>query len=197
MEDKNILELRRQFAHICFGVIILWAIHFDLLGTSTLLFILILLFLLLYLIKRGVRVYLLYPILTFFERKKHLEKYPGRGLFFFLLGVMLTQIFFPNKQILIASISVLVVGDAVTNLAGRNFGKIKNPLNTKKTVEGTLAGILFSFLVLTLFYSWPIALQSAVIAMIVEIPNIKILGFPVDDNLLIPLMTAAYLSFVV
>nr|HPO06210.1 SEC59/DGK1/VTE5 family protein [Candidatus Gracilibacteria bacterium] len=120
------------------------------------------------------------------ERPEHWQNWPGQGLFFFVLGSWSVLSLFP-RRIAIAAIAVLLVGDAFTNIVGRLWGKIPNPLNRRKTVEGTLAGIVSAFVVLNLFFVWPSALVAAIIGMIVEIPTWKIGKFPVDDNLTIPL----------
>lgn len=186
MFHSHAFEFKRQLAHIFFGVIILWGVHFHFLTVSVLGMGTFMLLSLLMMIKAGIEVPVLYPVLHFFEREDHLKHFPGRGLFFFVLGAFLTLLIFGEK-IAMASLSILLVGDAVTNLAGCHLGKTKNPLNCEKTVEGTVAGILSSFMVCVLFYPVLPSFIASVVAMIVEIPKIYIKKIPVDDNLTIPL----------
>ncbi len=184
--SENVFEFRRQLAHIIFGVLILWGIHFDILTYEVLAVVIIILFFVLLLIKQGIKIPIFYQTLHFFEREKHLEKHPGRGLFFFVLGAFFCVLFF-EKQICMAALSILLIGDSVTNIAGKHIGKVKNPLNEEKTIEGTIAGIIASFLVCILFFPIFPSFITSSIAMIVEIPKLYIGKIPIDDNLTIPL----------
>ena len=186
MFTQRSFEFRRQTAHVLFGVLILWGIHFNIFTKETLAVLTLVCGWMLYLIKQGIQVPLLYDLLHFFERTEHFEKFPGRGLFFFLLGAFFSVLLF-EKTIAMASLSILLVGDAITNVAGHHLGKTENPLNKDKTVEGTIAGIIASWMVCVLFFpSFP-SLIASVVAMIVEIPKLSIKNFPIDDNLTIPL----------
>lgn len=183
------LEFKRQLAHVALGIFLLWGIHFNIftplvLGAGTLVIAFFL-----FLIKKGIHIPIFYPVLCYFERKDHLDAFPGRGLLFFLLGAFLTVSFF-EKHIVMAALSILLVGDAVTNLAGYHFGYIKNPLNKQKTIEGTMAGIVVSFAVCSLFFPFVPSLLTAIIAMIIEIPKLSIGKIPLDDNVTIPLGAA-------
>ncbi len=90
---------------------------------------------------------------------------------------------------------MLSVGDAVCNLAGRHWGRIKTRLNPHKALEGTLAGILFSAPVAWFFvHDWPAAVLSTTVAMFLELPHVSLFGFEIDDNLLIPLATGVGLT---
>jgi len=185
-KNKNMFEFKRQLAHILYGVLILWGIHFNWLNIKILGVLIFILYYLLKQIKKGYKVPIFYKILHFFEREKHLKRYPGRGLFFFTLGAFFTILFF-NKTIALAALSILLLGDAATNVCGRHLGKTPNPLNKNKTIEGTLAGILVSFLVCCLFFTPFPSLITSIVAMIVEVPKVTIKNIPIDDNLTIPL----------
>ena len=191
-EPSKHFEFRRQLAHVCFGVILLWGVHFDLVNMWTMFLLLIVVSFMLYKIKQGKHIPIFSPLLQFFERKKHFERFPGRGLFYFLLGTWVLTLFF-EKLIILASLSILLIGDAVTNVAGNHIGKIKNPLNKKKTLEGTLAGIVASYGVCMLFYPPIISFVAATVAMIIEAPKWKIKKIPIDDNLTIPVSSAVVL----
>lgn len=192
MKEKRSFEFRRQTAHILFGVLILWGMHFALFDAVLLGIFTIVCGVLLFLIKKGVQVPVLYNLLQFFERPEHFEHFPGRGLFFFLLGAFLSNLLFP-ENIATASLAILLVGDAITNIAGHHLGKTKNPLNHDKTIEGTIAGILSSWMVCVLFFPAFPSFITALVAMIVEIPKISIKGIPIDDNVTIPLSAGAIL----
>jgi len=193
MWHAHAFEFRRQLAHITFGVLVLWGIYFDILTVKTLAVGVVVLYYVLWFIKRGFKIPVFYEVLCFFERECHLKEWPGRGMFYFLLGAFLSVLFF-EKNIVYASLAILIAGDSVTNVAGRHLGRIKNPLNHKKTIEGTIAGIIVSFLVCSLFFPYLESFIAAFVAMIIEIPEIKIRGIHLDDNLTIPLAAGLVLT---
>ncbi|PCI24085.1 hypothetical protein COB57_05835 [Candidatus Peregrinibacteria bacterium] len=193
--SKNILEFRRQLAHIFFGVIILWGIHFDLLYPFSLFVFLCIISVILFAIKKGIHVPVFFPVLRYFERKDHLHRFPGRGLFFYLLGALMCMLLYKQKVIVMASLSILLLGDAVSNLAGRHLGKIPHFLNKDKTVEGTLAGIIVSTAVCSLFFPFYPSLLASTVGMIAEIPRIQFWNIPLDDNVSIPVSAGAVLMF--
>ena len=95
-------------------------------------------------------------------------------------------ILFP-QQIALTAIAILAIGDSVTNIVGRYFGEIENPLNPKKTIEGSLVGFFFSLAVASFFVSfWPAFFASAG-AIFVESLRLKIGNLEIDDNIIIPL----------
>ena len=180
------LEIRRQFIHAIYGPILILLYHFYIINLSVILGIIIGGSIASFMVKRK-RLSLLARCLAFFERKHHMEQFPGRGILFFTIGVYLCLLLF-EQQIAYAGIMVLSFGDAISNIIGRHFGKIKTRLNSKKFIEGTFIGILFS--VPTIYFFIPdlsAAIAASTIAMFLEIPNIKIFNFEIDDNILIPL----------
>jgi len=191
------LEFRRQILHIFFGISLISLLKLKILNPKIIFLGLILGLFLILLCKKRCRLPLIYRILNCFERKKHLEVFPGRGIFFYLLGTFLVLILFP-LEIAIAGLAILAFGDAVTNIVGQNFGLVRILFKPKKRIEGTLAGILAGFLGATFFTSLhPIALLVASsLAMLAEIPHFKIFGFSLDDNLLIPLTAGFTLDFI-
>lgn len=103
---------------------------------------------------------------------------------YFAAGVILCLAFFPPPSGYVG-ITVITVGDVVTKMIGKRFGRNVIPFNKPKTVEGTLAGIAVSALIACLYVSPIKALLAASLGMFVEaIPT------PVDDNLLIPLVAS-------
>jgi phosphoserine phosphatase len=79
-------------------------------------------------------------------------------------------------------------GDSAASLFG---GLISTslPFNKGKTWEGSLAGFIFAFLAGSFFVSPWLALAGAAIAMTIEV-----LPLPVNDNVLIPVITGAALT---
>jgi dolichol kinase len=104
------------------------------------------------------------------------------GIYWLFSCIVLLFVF--NVNIAFASILVLAVGDTSASFLGRRIGKVKNPLNHKKTVEGTLAFFSTSLFVAMLFVPTPVALSVAFFAAIIEA-----LPLGVNDNLVVPLST--------
>ncbi|MGO9386964.1 MAG: diacylglycerol/polyprenol kinase family protein [Methanobacterium sp.] len=115
-----------------------------------------------------------------------------RGFAYFFIGIILTLIFFhSNINVANAAILLLVFGDSASNLVGRNFGKIKLPLQEKKTLEGTLAFVVVGFLfALTQVTFYP-AILGALSGAIIEAYS------PIDDNIPIPLLSGLIMSLII
>ena len=180
------LELRRQIIHIIYGPLIVGLYHYGLIDNNLLLGLIVGGAFASYLIKKE-RLTLMAKILSFFERDHHMQQFPGRGILFFTIGAYLCLSLF-EKNIAYAGILILSVGDALTNVVGRHFGRLKTKLNPHKFIEGTFVGILVSIPIAYIFVpNIFAAISAACVAMFLEIPHIKIFGFEIDDNLIIPL----------
>ena len=192
------LEFRRQIFHILFGIILILLLKANILTSEILFFIIIAGIVVIFFCKKNYRIPLIHSFLHFFEREKHLRNFPGRGIFFYLLGSFLVINFF-SKEIAIASIAILAFGDATTNFIGHNFGKIRITFKPKKSIEGTIAGIIAGFLGAYMFCPdlHPLTLLVAsIVAIFSEIPNISFFKFPIDDNLIIPLVSGLTLTLI-
>lgn len=121
------------------------------------------------------------------EREENLDR-PGIQSLYLLLGVFLSYILFEKESVI--GVITLAIGDAFSGLVGYYFGKNKLPYNPKKTLEGSLAFFLSSFLILSVF-TYPFeALLVALVSAIVESLPLRL-----DDNFTIPLISSfiAYL----
>ena len=109
---------------------------------------------------------------------------------YFAFGILLTLTVFPHPASY-AAIAMFCLGDSTASLFG---GLISTalPFNKGKTWEGSLAGFFFAFLAGTFFVSPIYALAGAAIAMTIEV-----LPLPVNDNVLIPLITGAALTLLI
>lgn len=191
----NERELRRQILHILYGITIV-LLHKTEILKLPLMFIII--------VAGGLMSYLVYKkraspvrrLLMLFEREHHLANFPGRGILFFSIGAFLVLWIFQDEvDIAYAGILILSIGDALTNIIGRHWGRLKTKLNPDKYIEGTAIGILASIPIA--YYFVPnllAAFAAACVAMMLEMPNIKIFGFEIDDNLIIPLGASITLS---
>jgi phosphoserine phosphatase len=106
---------------------------------------------------------------------------------YFAFGIVATLLLFPTHAGS-AAIAMFCFGDSAASLFG---GLISTslPFNKGKTWEGSLAGFIFAFLAGSFFVSPWLALAGAAIAMTIEV-----LPLPVNDNVLIPVITGAALT---
>jgi len=105
-----------------------------------------------------------------------------------------------SKDVFIAAVSFLVIGDTVAAIMGQLFGKIRF---FRKTVEGTVSGLVACVVVAVIVCNLPhiptytstlpltIGLVGAVVASIVEA-----LPFEVNDNVIIPILAGAVMQIV-
>ena len=106
----------------------------------------------------------------------------------FVIGSIIVVSFFPLK-IALASMMILSVGDAASHMLGKLLSR--RTYIYLKSLEGTVIGILSGFLVALLFIdNTGTAFAGAFTAMAFEGLNIGI-----DDNLWIPVIAAASMSF--
>jgi len=121
-----------------------------------------------------------------FEREEYLKN-PFRGAFWFYFSCALTLLIFPFP-IASAACCMLAVGDSFSTLFGVRFGRHR--IRRNKTLEGSLACLLSSF-VTGLFFVGPfISLPGAFAAMLAELQT------KLNDNLTIPLVSG-FAMFVV
>lgn len=186
-------EIRRQIIHFIYGPILVFLFEKELLTLPILLGMIIGGAAMSLMIKRE-RLSPFKKVLSLFERDHHMINFPGKGVIFFTIGSFLALWLF-EKHIAYAGILILSFGDGVANLVGRHYGKIKTKLNPDKYIEGTLIGILVSIPVAYYFVpNIAAAISASTIAMFLELPNIKLFNFEIDDNLLIPVGASFTLS---
>jgi len=111
-----------------------------------------------------------------FTKSSHYEA----GSYWLLSSLLILLLF--NINIAYASILILAFGDTAAGFVGRNMGQLKNPLNKKKTIEGSLAFFATSLFAAMLFVSTPTAIIVAFVVAIIESLPLKI-----NDNLTVPL----------
>ena len=80
------------------------------------------------------------PVISWFIKTfdRNDAKFPGEGAVFYVLGCLIVLSIF-EKNIALASIMVLALGDSVATLAGKRFGK--KFLKNNKTVLDSFSGI--------------------------------------------------------
>lgn len=141
---------------------------------------------------------LLYPtmnanilkILSGIYREKEKE-YPST-LIWTLSGAFLTILLFSdNKQVVTLSLLYLTFGDSIAALVGIMFGNLRIG-SRKKSLEGSIAFFLVGFICGIMFFDWKIALTGAVVAS-----SIELLPLPIDDNFVLPIISAGILTAII
>ena len=136
------------------------------------------------LILRGHTIPVISSLVNFVDR---CDPLPGKGALFFVISALLCVILFPKPVVVPALISLAVL-DGIATIAGIRIGRTR--IYNGKSLEGTVAGIVVTFLVLLLVMPVPGALIVAIIAGIIELYS------PVDDNLVIPVSICILLTAV-
>ncbi len=185
----NNFERNRQIFHIFLGLSIVALLKFGFIDKKFILLVIIVGLILSYLSKKT-KIPVIHNLLEKFEREKEIEIFPGKGIIFYFIGVYIALLFFA-KEVAMASVMVLALGDSISHLYGLHLGKIRHPFSDKKFLEGTIAGFVFGFIGALVFLPWHEAFFAALAAMIVESIEIKIGTEQVDDNLIIPFVAGA------
>jgi len=187
-EMKQEIEIRRKILHLVLGVIISGLVFYEILNAYILGALTVLAAIVLFLYKKK-----LVPGLDFlldlFERSEYRKKFPGKGLLFYLLGSTIVVALFP-KDISVASILILAIGDSIPNMVGMYYGRIKRPFSNTKFLEGAIAGMILSFLAVINFVIWYEALAASIVALFLEGIDMKIGLDKIDDNLTVPIFAA-------
>lgn len=111
-----------------------------------------------------------------FEKSTHYEA----GSYWLLSSLLLLLLF--NINIAYAAILILAIGDTAAGFVGRNMGRMKNPLNKKKTIEGSLA-----FFATALFAAMPFVSTQTAIVVAFAVAIVEALPLKINDNLTVPL----------
>ena len=187
--EINSFEWNRQLFHIFLGIALVIFSVYDFIDKKIILITIIIGIFLSYLSKKT-RIPVVYDLLEKFERKEEIEKFPGKGIIFYFIGIYTALLLFP-KDIALASIMVLALGDSISHLYGLHYGKTKHPLSKTKFLEGTIAGFIFGFIGAFVFLPFLEAFFASLAAMIVEAIEMKIGTGQVDDNLIVPIVAGS------
>ncbi|MCF7812573.1 phosphatase PAP2 family protein [Candidatus Gracilibacteria bacterium] len=184
-------EFRRQSFHFVAGflcVFLHWAGFFRLRWIA---FFLIVGLMISYVSQKR-KIPFLHEILQLFDRPRDAQ-FPGRGAFYFLLGVFLTFLIFPVK-IAYAAILILSVGDSLNHLFGTSApGHLCFPWNPRKNCWGVALGIGLGTFAAQFFVPLIPAFLASTIAIMSETVPFRIWRFYVDDNLIVPLLAGGVL----
>ena len=180
-------ELKRQMAHLAFGL--LYALFFSLgyINTGISVLMLIASIALAFFLRR--RRSFVDQIVMLVEREYHFWNVPLKGLIYFILGCTITITYFSFIPAL-AGILILSVTDSIGTLYGKYMGVMKIRWNSNKHMEGPIIGGILSTVMCYSFLPFVPALVASFVGAFIDTINMKILGFEIDDNLVIPIVSA-------
>lgn len=190
------LEFKRQLMHIIVGLTTVALLYYQILSSWAIFLLIVVGLLLSFLVKR-----IHIPIISFFldqvERPEQRSAFPGKGSIFFFIGVLLAVKLF-ERDIALAAIMVLTLGDSISHLFGAQFGSLRNIFNgnSPKLLEGTLMGTLLGFLGALMFVPYLEAIAGSAAAMIAEVIKIDFNEHTLDDNLVVPLVAGTVMLLV-
>ncbi|MBU0981899.1 hypothetical protein KKC94_04380 [Patescibacteria group bacterium] len=187
-------EFKRQIAHFAFGIFYAALFYVGLMDAkvSAILFLGSIAFSLF--LKR--RRKFVDKLVLLLERQKDLYEIPLKGLIFFLLGATLTISLFEFVPAM-CGILVLAISDSIGTLYGKYLGVVKIRWNPDKHMEGPILGGLVAAVALAGFVPLPAALMGAYCGAFLDTLKLRIFGFTIDDNLLIPLVSAGVVSLMI
>ncbi len=180
------LEMRRQAFHIGLGILVVGLLHYKLINATTLFIILTIGFIFSMLTKKY-NIPVISWFLKMFDREK--SNFPGEGAFFMVAGMFLVYGVFP-RNIALAAIMVLTLGDSVAHLLGKGLGKRKFHKNTTKTWLGMVGGLIAGTLGAWVFVPFSLAFIGSLLAMLLEAIELKYMGYTLDDNIFVPVVAA-------
>jgi dolichol kinase len=182
-------EIRRQIAHMLFGLILVVLLLTGL--KEIFFFISIATIIFSFLMFKNVQIPFLSHGLAFFERNNEKDSVRARGLIYYALGATFVAELFPT-DIAVAAILILALGDSCQRLM-QPFGKTKHPLSDKRFIESAVVAGLIAFGAILNFVTWWHGLIAVIIAMLIEAKDMKIGWYKFDDNFLIPVFSALIL----
>jgi membrane-associated phospholipid phosphatase/dolichol kinase len=189
----NFLEFRRQAFHLCTGVCCVFAHWAGILRLRFLAVILIIGLIISFISQRH-KIPVISDILKLFDRARD-KDFPGRGAFYFLLGVFLTFLIFPVK-IAYAAILILSFGDSLNHFISKPFHHCcaSIPWNKNKNILGVGLGVLAGTLAAQFFVPFYAAFLGSAVAIFLETIPFRIRKFYIDDNIFVPLIAGGIIG---
>jgi phytol kinase len=128
-----------------------------------------------------------YKTVGFMLRKHEIHNFTGAT--YLMISTIICIAIFPS-DIAFLALCFLAIGDTLAAVIGISFGKRKL-FGTKKSLEGSIACFVSSFLFGIFFVSPIIAFFGAFAATVAEFSELRF-----DDNIKIPLISGAVMMFV-
>ena len=194
----NKFEFERKIFHIIVGIILATLIYYNYLEYYILLLILILGIAISY-ISRKKNIPIIEWFLMRFDRREH-KNFPGRGVLsiFFAVTILLVLMHFNilSRNVVLASIMIWTFGDSLSAIVGTSYIGRLHPFNKTRYIEGTITGMIGGALTAWLFIPFIPAIIASVIAIGLESIELQLLKHPIDDNILVPLISALVITVV-
>lgn len=123
---------------------------------------------------------------------------PFTGAIWFFFSAGISFLIFP-LDIASASVFMLSIGDSISTLIGKEFGKHK--LIGEKSIEGSIAMFLSNILAIIFLPLFPVILGSLTATLVELLPDTKRLNKLrkrglIDDNLLVPIFSGVVMYIV-
>lgn len=189
------LELKRKIFHILIGITAILLLFYNII-TPLIIFIFLIIGIFASLLSLKIRIPIISWFLNNFEREKDKKNLPGRGVIFAFVGILLVLQLF-EKNIALASLTILTFCDSISLLIGKAFGKTNSILDKKKKIEGTIAGVLISSIFACFFVPFYLGVIGSLTAGVFELLTIKVQDIRIDDNLIIPLSAGTIMFLIV
>ena len=189
------LELLRKIFHIVSILLLLVPLKlFGKFSITILMFLMLLIFFpISYFRIKNKLTYPFWKLLEYVERQQNWETIPGKQAFSLAVGLIIVSLLFSEKELEVAIISTAIY-DGVATIVGKLSGKHKIPF-TKKSVEGTVAGIIINSLFLLLILPvWKSIFISVIVALVELMAKSE--RWYLDDNILIPIVSAITYSLI-
>ncbi len=180
-------EIARQIIHIVLGLATVVLLYFGIISKWFVLGIAIIIAVIFF-IRLKWELPIIDKIISKFERPRKRHHYEGPLAFF--LG-MFAVLFVFEKNTALAGIMIMVLGDSASTIFGRLFGRIRIPWS-RKTIIGSVSGIVFGFLGALLFVPALHAIIASFVAMIVESFDKDLID--INDNILMPVSASAVIA---
>ena len=191
----NHREISRKIVHMLIGITSLLLLINNII-TPLIIFIILIIGTFCSLLSLKYRIPIISFFLDNFERPEEKTKLPGKGIILAVVGSLLALQLF-ERNIALASITILTFADPISHLIGKLFGKTKSFLDKKKNIEGHIAGAIISSLFAMFFVHPILAFSGALVAMLFEAIIIEIQKVQLDDNLIIPLAAGTTMFLIV
>jgi len=191
----NHAELGRKIVHMLIGIVALLLLINNII-TPLIIFIILIIGTLCSLLSLKYRIPIISFFLDNFERPEEKTKLPGVGIILAVVGSLLALQLF-ERNIALASITILTFADPISHLIGKLFGRTKSFLDKKKNIEGHIAGTIIGSLFAMFFVHPILAFSGALAAMLFEAIIIEIQKVQLDDNLIIPLAAGTAMFLIV
>ena len=133
----------------------------------------------------------------FFDRfTRNIEKNKNTftGATYYLLGCLIVMYFFKEKSIIICSLLIMSIADSFAAIIGIKYGKTK--IYNGKSLEGSFAFFVTSFLILNIFILDLSIIKCIFIALIVTL--VELFSFHrINDNITIPIFAALSIKLLI